>query len=181
MKCIIIAALGFCLLSCQEEGDKATPIIREVSALRNGAPWNNSIIYLGLRDVCNPQELGFSVVHRNEYNVIRERLSVNGLSTVSRGLYAVIPSDSTDVNLCDDPPHVALNFLQADGDVGAGGAPLIASADNWVEITEYDTIKQEVWGRFQFTFYDTLYRDTIRLTDGQFHATVVPDTRGEPD
>ena len=175
-----MACLCCCLLSCQDD-DEVSPAISEVSVLRNGEPWQNLVIYSSFRENCDTEELGFSVVHRNKDDVIRERLSISGLSTVSEERYSVVPTNLTNDDSCNDLPHVALNFLQDDGDVGAGGAPLITSVDNWVEITNYDVAKQEIRGKFQLTFYDTLYQDTIQFVNGEFYTSVLPDTRGEPE
>lgn len=182
MKRFIVVCLVALLGSCQED-DQAQPVrISEVSVLKNGELWPSTEVFCGLRDDCTPQELGFSIVHSNEQGFEREAIGAGGFSTVSRGRYPIVPTiNDTIIDICKVSPNARFHFSSDDGDVGAGGALLDTTANNWVEIIRYDTVRQELWGKFNLTFIDTLRRDTLRFTEGEFHTTVLPDTRGEPE
>lgn len=56
-------------------------------------------------------------------------------------------------------------------DVGTGSGELISGKDNYIEITEYDSIKQELWDKFQATFL--VFGDVAQFVEDGSHISVI--------
>ena len=167
------------LAACSEDEVAPPPeLISEVTALKNGEPWTNISVGAVLVESCTVPELGFNVSHKNDQGFTREVFIVSAIP-LGENRYPVVDDIVDDLAFCNDEyANMGLSFWLSDGDVRGGRAELDSTQDNWVEITRYDTIKQELWGKFQGTFLHN--DDTLRFTEGEFHVTVKPDTRGKP-
>ncbi len=180
MRCIGIGLIWLLALAACSEEEVAPPpeLISEVTAFKNGEPWTNISAGASIVEDCSVPELGMNVAHTNEAGSLREMISIIDIPLAEKRFEVRDDSVVRKAECNDQYANMSLSFWISDGDVRGGRAELDSTQDNWVDITRYDTVKQELWGKFQGTFLHN--DDTLRFTEGEFHVTVKPDTRGKP-
>ncbi|MEM1135354.1 MAG: hypothetical protein AAGI07_05895 [Bacteroidota bacterium] len=172
--CLLLLLIGAFLSAC--DGDEPeVQYISEVSILKNDTLWENTSVIAGLAKDCDVPEIGLSIGKVNDSKGLLEKINVSYIPN-TEGIFKLVRSGA----VCNDSLAEASFGVLLGGDVGGVIGRVAPNEDSWIEITRYDTLKQELWGKINVVF-DLSGKSTIHFTGGEFHVSVLPDTRAQPD
>jgi hypothetical protein len=170
----LLCALFIVLFACKKKEEPLPALdpiyMGEATGLKNGKPWQSySRLFLSYGN--NPKyALEFDSLYYNSY--LLETLSFSNFS-LQPDTCRLFRSNSENLKNRGDSVLTALSYLEHD--VTIGSYQLCESANNQLIIESYDTVTQQMKGRFELTFIvaERPYPsepDTVRYTNGRFDA-----------
>jgi hypothetical protein len=195
--CYILGIFLVILNSCSKCKEGIDPYAGDIDFMEmNGKPWKRfdgwkTKVYAGSpisAYKCYPKDnpdslFQFSIYYNNEGDESRESIILAHLRP-RLGIQKIYKTDYTSNSAgCQrfDVPMGAMYLSAEDGDVQVAEYNVDENANNFINITSFDTYSGEMKGTFELNlivgsranYLKLLYPDTIRFKNGQFNTVFV--------
>jgi len=175
MKIKIVYFFVFSLLfSCQKE---VSPYWGNAEMNFNGRKWETrQVVCEFMKGKCLNPEIIIVFEKYDQPTLTTEMIAIGKLPS-AKGVHKISKIDYQNYPDCTYP-HANASYRTYEIDATKESYEILEGEENYVEITDFDENSKEVKGRFYLVFIvrskwsQSVLPDTLRFTEGRFHARV---------